>query len=253
MFDPSRAAAPGQPLGSGECGDDRCRRPSRRLRRLRPGFRLRGSRACRAGRHATLLWPCGSFRRSRSSRPGAVTVTVTASSEKSVSSSHSPCEIRRTSGIEVSRAGCRYVCPAGEERSQRGVDARSRPGRLCRLGLDVGRYTTSVCHVESRASGRRDERDGAPQVGGGIERGGRDSGEAFGADQRAVSRIRDAQVEGGGFRRGDGVTEFPAERGVLRRNLCECHLDRCLGCCCGGLHDVARCRSQRAGRSVACP
>ena len=151
------------------------------------------------------------------------------------------------------QGGCRYVCPAGEERSQRGVDARSRPGRLCRLGLDVGRYTTPVCHVESRASGRRDERDGAPQVGGGIERGGRDSGEAFGADQRAVSRIRDAQVEGGGFRRGDGVTEFPAERGVLRRNLCECHLDRCLGCCCGGLHDVARCRSQRAGRSVACP
>jgi len=43
--------------------------------------------------------------------------------------------------------------------------------------------------------GRRDERDGAPQVGGGIERGGRDSGEAFGADQRAVPRIRDAQVE----------------------------------------------------------
>ena len=33
-----------------------------------------------------------------------VTVTVTASSEKSVSSSLSPCEIRRTSGIEVSRA-----------------------------------------------------------------------------------------------------------------------------------------------------
>jgi len=106
----------------------------------------------------------------------------------------------------------------GHAGARGGAGARARPGRLCRLGLDVGRYTTSVCHVESRASGRRDERDGAPQVGGGIERGGRDSGEAFGAEQRAVSRIRDAQVEGGGFRRGDGVTEFPAERGVLLRN-----------------------------------
>ena len=64
---------------------------------------------------------------------------------------------------------------------------------------------------------------GAAQAGRGVERDRRASCETSCADQVCTSGVGDAQVDRPRRRGRDRVAKLSAERGVLLRNLCECH------------------------------
>ena len=90
-------------------------------------------------------------------------------------------------------------------------------------GLDDRRDAAALGDVESGAPGHGREADGAAQAGRGVERDRRASCETSCADQVCTSGVGDAQVDRPRRRGRDRVAKLSAERGVLLRNLCECH------------------------------
>ena len=89
--------------------------------------------------------------------------------------------------------------------------------------LDDRRDAAALGDVESGAPGHGREADGAAQAGRGVERDRRASCETSCADQVCTSGVGDAQVDRPRRRGRDRVAKLSAERGVLLRNLCECH------------------------------
>ena len=134
---------------------------------------------------------------------------------------------RADGGHGRQQGGGRDDVAAGQERAFRGdgffAVCRGRFSGRGHAGLDDRRDAAALGDVESGAPGHGREADGAAQAGRGFERDRRASCETSCADQVCTSGVGDAQVDRPRRRGRDRVAKLSAERGVLLRNLCECH------------------------------